>query len=237
MIRLSTRRGARGASIVEFAIVFPLAVLFVLSLIQVGFLHMAKLTLNQATFMAARAGAMNNGRREVMDAVLVRGLSPFYQDSTIADEKTRLTKAFLAAQVDKAMPWGAKIDALSPSKEAFDDFGVKDPKTKVVYIPNDNLEWRTLGVGAKSKVNIRDANLLKIRVTYGYEMKVPLIAGVIARTMCGGSIGVEAFGNVSLLESLYGIRHPILCAQYFNRGRIPIESVAIVEMQSPAHKP
>jgi len=231
------RRRQGGASLVEFVIVFPMAVLFVLSLIQVGFIYMAKLTLNHATFMAARVGSLHNANQGVIRDALIRGLTPFYQNSLTTDDASRLLKASLYAQADnKLTPWAVQVDRLSPTVDTFSDFGVKDPSTGKVYIPNDSLEWRSLSVGSKSKVHIRDANLLKIRVTYGYEMRIPLIAGVIKRMMCGGTIGPDAFGNVSVLESLYGVSHFDLCVRYFNNNRIPIESMAIVEMQTPAYQ-
>lgn len=237
---LEHRRRQNGASLVEFVIVFPIAVLFVLTLIQVGFIYMAKLTLNHATFTAARVGSLHNADPKVIREALLRGLIPFYQNSLTSDDAKRLLTAWGVAQLDNTptplTPWAAQIDRLSPNPDTFADFGVKDPSTGKVYIPNDNLEWRSLGVGSKSKVHIRDANLLKIRVTYGYEMHIPLIGGVIKRMMCGGTIGPEAFGNVSVLESLYGISHFDLCVRYFMHNRIPIESMAIVEMQTPAYQ-
>ncbi|HEX5684676.1 MAG TPA: TadE/TadG family type IV pilus assembly protein [Ideonella sp.] len=238
------RHRARGITMVEFVIVFPLATLFVLSLIQFGMVYMAKLTLNHATFMAARIGSLHNAREDEIREALIRGLSPFYQDSTISGDKERLAKAYLESKWrnESLNPFKAEIEILSPSKDTFADFGVKDPKTKATYIPNDNLEWRTLATGAKSKQNIRDANLLKIRVRYGYEMKVPLIGGVISRMMCSGSIGVEAYGNVKPWDALLLFSSPDDCLKYYKRplsdGKVymPIESFAIVEMQSRAEQ-
>ena len=215
----------------------PLATLFVLSLIQIGMVYMARLTLNHATFMAARVGSVHNADPEIIRTALLRGLSPFYQDSTDSSDVTRLLKAWALTKLDNVpiKPYAAKVEILSPSADTFTDFGVKDPKTKVTYIPNDNLEWRTLGVGAKSKQNIRDANLLKLKVTYGYELKVPVIAGVLQRMMCGGTIGPQAYGNVKPWEALFG---PVSqeCLRYYQWGRVPLESFAIVEMQSRAEK-
>lgn len=237
--RPSHRQGvhrARGVSLMEFTIVFPFAVLFVLMLIQAGFIYMAKLQLNHATFMAARAGAVNNARPAVIKAALQRGLSPFYQDSTQANDSQRLATAHAKAMVDVLLPWGLKVDVLNPSPEAFNDFGVRDPVTRTLYIPNDNLEWRSDQVGGRSGLNLRDANLLKVRALYGYELKVPLMAGILRRVMCGGDSAVEAFGDVPLWQSTYGLSKPTLCV-YFLRGRIPIESSAIVAMQSRAEQP
>jgi TadE-like protein len=230
-------RRIRGVSMVEFVIVFPLATLFVLGLIQTGLILMAKLTVNHATFMAARVGSMHNAKESPMREALIRGLSPFYQNSLDSNDTVRLAKAYAKAQADnlKVLPWSADIDVLNPSPDAFVDFGVRDPKTRVTYIPNDNIEWRSMTPGGRSKMNLRDANLLKLRVTYGYELKVPLMAGVLARVMCGGSIGVDAYGDVKFWEAVYG---PVSseCQKYYLRGRVPIESFAIVEMQSRAEK-
>lgn len=235
MKRPQALRQLRGATLLEFVIVFPFAVLFTLGLIQIGFIYMAKTTLNHATFMAARIGATHHASRSAMSEALARGLSPFYQDGSHGNDYTRLALALAEAKVDSLL--FAELTVLSPSPEAFADFGVRDPVKKLIYIPNDNLEFRSQVVQPRSKMNLRDANLLKIKVVYGYEMKVPLIAGVIRRVMCGGDAGVAAWGNVGMAESYFGLTHPLLCTRFFNRGRLPIEAYALVEMQSPAYQP
>jgi hypothetical protein len=222
-------RCQRGATLVEFAVVFPLAILFVLALIQFGMAYMAKLQVNHATFMAARAGAMSNASMGVIRTALVKNLNVFYANVSETDDLARIGKAEGEALLDVALDLSPTI--LNPSPEAFKDFGIYDPTKKVYYIPNDNLGTRSLAPGPTSKENIRDANLLKLRVVYGYELKVPLIAGVIKRVMCGGSTGVEAWGDVPAWEAFDLPR----CA-YYVRGRIPIESYAIVEMQSRAEQ-
>jgi len=238
----SRRRGLRqrGASMVEFVIVFPIATLFVLGLIQLGFLYMAKLTLNHATFMAAREGSLHHANAGKMREAMLRGLSPFYQDSTRTNDLQRLALAYggpNGAVVQLGLqPWNLSMTTLNPSAETFRDFGLRDNVARVTYIPNDNLEWRNMGiVGGASRQNIRDANLLKLHVVYGYEMKVPLIAGVLRRVMCSGTIGVAGWGNVGLLDAIQPASRQ--CLLYYNNGRVPIESYAIVEMQSRAEKP
>ncbi|MEO6279423.1 TadE family protein [Roseateles sp.] len=228
-------RRQRGATLMEFVIVFPLAALLVLGLIQAGFVYMAKLTLNHATFMAARVGATHNADVATMRAALNRGLIPFHQNNFETNDSKRLALALVSVKANDLIPYRrAELTRLNPSPQSFADFGVKDPKVKATYIPNDNLEWRTTAVGAQSQQNLRDANLLKIRVVYGYELKVPLMAGIIKRVMCSGSSAVEAWGDVSVLQSAYKLAHPHCL--YFLNDRMPIESTAIVEMQSPAYQ-
>jgi hypothetical protein len=227
----------RGATLVEFVVVFPLAVLMVLGLIQTGFAYMAKLQLNHATFMAARVGALNNADTGKIREAVVRGLNPFYQDSSTGNDFVRLFNANLMAHLKAGTIDALDVTVLNPSPEAFSDFGIDDPVKNVTYIPNDNLEWRAgAGPGSSSDLELRDANLLKLKVVYGYELKVPLIAGVLRRMMCGGSIGVTAWGNVDLSDAIAG---PLStdCIRYYMLGRLPIESFAIVEMQSRAERP
>jgi hypothetical protein len=223
----------RGATMVEFVIVAPLAMLFVLGLIQVGFLYIAKSTLGHATFMAARHGAVHGADKGEIKAVLARGLIPFHQDSTEKDDVKRVGTAFAKSKAD-ALAF-LSVERLSPSAAAFKDFGIKDASGKTV-IPNDNLEWRASTVGATSGVHIQDANLLRIRATYGYELKVPLMAFMLRRVMCGGSGGVQAFGgDVSLLDAVYSPASAE-CLKYYLLGRVPIVAHATVQMQTPARQ-
>lgn len=237
-MRVRHRRGrsSGGVGLVEFVIVLPVAIVFVLGLVQAGFIYMAKLQVNHATFQAARMGSLHHADEGVMRTALRRSLTPFYQNNFETDHTKRLAEAQLLALKDLALPFSPlQVEVLNPSPLSFDDFGVKDAKTGKTYIPNDNLEWRLDGVGPKSKQRLRDANVLKLRVVYGYELKVPLMAGVLSRVMCGGNSGVEAFGNVSALEAMYlGVSET--CLRYYLRGRLPIESSAVVEMQSRAER-
>ncbi len=227
-------RRQSGATLMEFVIVFPIAALLVMGLIQAGFVYMAKLTLNHATFMAARVGSTHNANTGKMREALLRGLIPFYQNNFETNDSTRLLKAWGEVELKEKINPLTKLERLNPSSKSFSDFGVKDPKINSTYIPNDNLEWRANTLGTQSQQNLRDANLLKIRVVYGYELKVPLMAGIIRRVMCSGESAVEAWGDVSIFQSVYPLANQN-CA-YYLLGRMPIESTAIVEMQSPAYQ-
>ncbi len=230
---LRARRRGRGVTMTEFAIMSPIALLLVMGLIQVGFMLTAKQIVNEAAFIAARAGAMNNGNETSMKVAAGKALIPFYQDSTNGSDNGRITAAVAAAAIDLAQPWNLRIDRLSPTPEAFDDFGLADGKGKT-YIPNDSLEYRRYDVvGAKSGMSIQDANALKVRVVYAYELKVPLMQAVFKSVMCGLGTGVTGFGNDSVFSKLASVED---CARYYVRGRVPIVSFATVQMQSPAYK-
>lgn len=231
-----TARRQGGATLMEFVITLPFAIVFVLALVQMGFIYMAKLNLNHATFMAARTGALNNANEDIIRDALVRGLIPFHQNVLNNDDAARMSAAWLAAKTYSHVPGSLSITRLNPSAQSFEDFGVRDPVRRVTYIPNDNLEWRTDWMGPRSRQTLRDANLLKLRVVYSYELKVPLISRFIEFVMCGGRSGVEGFGNVSGMDAVHRFGAASECLLHYRRGRMPIEASAIVEMQSRAER-
>jgi len=217
----------RGASLTEFVIVAPVAILLTFGILQAGMLYMAKLTLNNATFMAARTGAVKNARLGEIKDSLAKGLVPFYQDATNGNDLARIGAAYARAKIDVISPF-TEIERISPSDKAFAVYGITDKG--VTYIPNDNLEFRTATPMNGAAMSIRDANVLRIKVTYGYELKVPLMAAVIKRLMCPGFSGsdIQAWDRVSLLP--WGNTED--CLRYYMLDRLPIVSYATVQMQS-----
>jgi hypothetical protein len=232
-----------GVSMIEFAIVAPFAFLFILILIQFGFVYMAKLNLNHATFMAARSAAMADGPEAgtvaAIKASVQKGLIPFYQNSLIADSSTRIGAALVAAKAETLLPpnpFGKgflEVTRLSPPADAFkkSGFGLVDKSGKR-YIPNDNLEWRSKTV--RGNMTIQDANLLKIKVKYGYHLKLPLMETLIKNIMCGVGEGIDIVGaDVTAFGALdSGLGAGENCRNYYRHGRIPIVSFATVHMQS-----
>jgi hypothetical protein len=235
--RLHRRCGPKrqvGASMVEFAIVSPFAILLVLGIIQLGLLLSAKQVVNEAAFLAARAGAEQNAKTKAMTDVATRALIPFYQNTTDTNDYTRLAGALLNATTDTfCLPLVRcylKIEVLNPTPAAFQDFGLTNniPQNHT-YIPNDNLEYRSRVVGNNSKLTIQDANALRIKMTYGYEIKVPLMQSVIKSVMCAFDTGIDGFGRGN--QPITGGSD---CLEFYNQGRIPIVAYATVQMQTPA---
>ena len=224
------RRTSRqaGATIAEFVVIMPIALLLVLGIIQLGLMFTAKQMLNQATFMAARAGAVQNARVNAMNDALTKALIPFYQDTTISNDYARLSRAWLAAKMDAQF---VELEMLNPTAGAFRDFGItSNASGGHTYIPNDNLEFRSRTPGSRTGLTIQDANTLKIKVTYGYELKVPVMKTVMKAIMCGIDSGVEAFGRGNETAHADGNS----CVRYYSNGRVPLVAYATVQMQTPA---
>lgn len=195
-----------GQSITEFIIIVPVVLLLVLGTIQTAFVYKAKTTLNYAAYESARLGALRNATPAALERGLEQGLAPlFTHDNTslaIADARKFVRQEITNGHIH--------IDRISPSQEAFNDFQIKKGGNN--QIPNDHLMYRSAAVKSGSGVNIQDANLLKIKVTYCYPLYVPLINKFLS--------------SLPSTEAECGI----------DSNRLPINAQAITRMQTPAYR-
>ncbi|MDO9253347.1 MAG: TadE/TadG family type IV pilus assembly protein [Hydrogenophaga sp.] len=220
----------------EFIIITPVALLLMLSILQFALVYMAKSTVNNAVFMAARQGATQNASMSAIQGALARGLIPFHLKTSASEPGvSEMTQALGKATADM-LAFG-KIEIVSPAPQAFTHFGLKDAKNQT-YIPNDNLEYRLADQGhtragpGGGVISIRDANVLKLQVTYGYELKLPLVRTVLKKIMCLGQAGG---GEVDAWRSNVAAFDPGNC-RYWQAGRIPLVAQATVQMQSNAYE-
>lgn len=214
-----------GSSMVEFIIVTPMLMLMGLGIMQFGLIYHAKSVLNYATFEAARAGAVHNGQIEVMRKELGYRLAPVYGgDGSLKLGAMSLARSLVAVNDITA----TKIKIINPVSSSFSVGAhgiaktVKDRKgvshdTNV--IPNSHLRFNQ--EGAKSDgLSIQDANLLKIEVTYGYQMRLPVLDMKIP--------------GVTWIMRTQMVRFDRDNWMYYIRGMIPLKSTATVRMQSEA---
>lgn len=220
----------KGASLTEFVIVTPIAILFVFCIIQAGLLYMAKLTLNNAVFMAARHGANNHAKKSEIKDSLAKGLIPFYIDAFSKPDATSMGIAYGKAKLALSLETFNKVDIISPSPAMYATYGINSPTGR--YIPNDNLEYRDANprTSADGQLSIRDANILKIKVTYAYDIdKVPLMATLLRRIMCTGFVSK---GSVDAWSASNLAGYDIDNCEYYLIKKLPIVAYATVQMQS-----
>ena len=220
-----------GQAAVEFMIVTPMMLLLLLGAFQFALIYHAKITLNNATFIAVRAGSLNGANRDMIDLALARGLSPLFTNDDNVGE------VFDARQqvIDDINDGFICVERLNPTEGAFTDFGVPDGTG---VIPNDNLLYRDPGAGPSSGLSIQDANLLKLRVTYCYPMMVP----IIGRTIQGlrlNTLPAATQDNLSNWHkgaaSTFDPTAPgSFQLQCLVNNRIPIVAQGILRMQSEA---
>lgn len=178
-----------GQSMTEYLIILPTLLLLVLGVIQLALIYQAKNSLNYATFMGARQGALKNANKtSIMDGV-AGGMTPFFMRTSSAPFLDDLAKARMIAAIEIFNPNTARVEIISPTPAAFEAFsrmsGTGD-------ISNDNLMFRDSG-NLKDGMSIQDANLLKIRVTYCVKLVVPFVDRVIYAL----TTGIKGVANMS----------------------------------------
>ncbi|HEY0942444.1 MAG TPA: Tox-REase-5 domain-containing protein [Steroidobacter sp.] len=206
----SRTRRQSGAAIVEATIALPLLIVVILAAVQFAFVYQAKATLNHAALQAARAGSVSNAAPNAIRRGLARGLAPL-----VSPDASLEGVAGAVASIEAELLTDARIRILNPTREAFEDFAVDVDGVR--ELPNDRLHARNTQPGPTGGLNIQDANLLRVEVTYGYELKVPLVGGVLARLLSSPRES-DAFHQ-----------------QLLRRSRLPITATATVRMQSPLH--
>jgi hypothetical protein len=186
-------RRSRGQALVEYIIILPVLLMLVLGSIQFAMLYRVKSTLDYATFIGARQGALKNASSLSIKDGIASSMTPLF---TYKDDIPNLLKGRAISMIEVFNPLTMKVEVLSPTKKMADDFAIVDPEnpTSKRIIPNDNLTYRPTTEGGSSGINIQDANLLKIRVTYCAKLVVPL-ANVTIYSLVNGIKGVANLAN------------------------------------------
>jgi hypothetical protein len=233
-----TARYQGGQALAEYIYVFPILALLILGAIQFGFIYQTKATLNYATFVATRQGALHNGSMTSIVEGLTAGLMPLFAHSSASSGKRDLNllkEAWLLADKQVQDPKLTFISIVNPTSTALSSYqAVSEDGSS---IPNDNLMYRPTSVTGSAGMSIQDANLLKVRVTYCYKMVVPILNKLIYNLAIdppGTADKIEVASD--LIGSKGGGSTSKRCASS-TEYRIPITSEAVVRMQSPFKNP
>lgn len=181
-----TRPQQRGQTMTEYLIILPSLLMLVLSVIQFALIYQAKASLNYATFMGARQGALKNANKTSIKDGLAGGMTPFFTRASGAPFLDDLAKGRIIAAIEVFNPMTTNVVIISPTVEAYNKLKASDAS-----IPNDNLAYRSSAVPDGAGMSIQDANLLKIRVTYCVKLVVPFVDRIIY----GLASGIAAVQN------------------------------------------
>ena len=226
------RHRQRGQSATELIVIFPALVMLVFGILQTALLYQGRATLNYATMLAARAGAMHNGDVGAMRNALARGLAPLFASQPGAAGYARaLDKAAAETAGPAAL---ASIETLNPTRAAFADFGrARLDGGSGKELPNDTLAYRSSTPGATAHLSVQDANLLHVRVTYCFRLLVPVIDRILHVAFNANDPATEGAG----LRNPFGIgaepTAPHCNNAAFPGRRIHIQGEALLRMQSP----
>ncbi|OJH41594.1 TadE family protein [Cystobacter ferrugineus] len=168
-----------GQAAVEAALIVPLMVFMVLGIIQLGMMHHARLMTEYAAYRSARAGIVNHAHCELMrNAALVSvlptlGPTPSGQPGRV-DTLLRAAKHYreyavsgtnnpvlfhIPGKLEKV-----RVEVLNPKKSQLSNlFSTYGDAMKAQEIDYDDV---------RDDAIIR-ANLLSVRITYFYEMRIP----------------------------------------------------------------
>lgn len=214
-------------------------VMLVFGIIQFALIFQARATLNHATMLAARAGAMNNGDQDAMRAALAKGLTPLF---AAKPDMVSYGEALIKAKIETAQLANmAQLLVLNPTRGALSDFGRNRLDGAAGReLPSDTLSYRSTTPGSASKISVQDANILHLRVSYCFRLVVPVMDRVIyagAHAISPFSAALSANG-MSDPFGTHGTNLPTLdCLNPAFRGpRIIIRSEAMVRMQSPFYE-
>ena len=208
--RMGQRNRQRGVSLVETVIMLPVLMLIGLGIVQYALVYEAKSSLNYATLLSARAGALDHARPEALRVGFAKGLAPLYSlaegEQGMLEAQRKVGQDILDEYVHFAI--------INPTTDAFGDFAQDlDLNGQVNDIPNLDLQSLSDNVGRSSGVNIQDANLLKVHITYGARLLVPFVGPMTA------SIAQTFTDDPIRLRML-------------RAGRLPITASATVRMQN-----
>lgn len=216
---------SRGQSMTEFLIVLPVLLLLILGAIQAFLIYQTKSALNYATFEAARAGSLENASRSAIDNGFSRGFAPLFVRSPKTNNKFEdLTaglfdaREFVRQEIVDNNVW---VGLISPSKAAFDEYYDRAvfSSTGSKEIPNHHLSYEDTGIGT-SGVNLQDANILKVRISYCMKLIVPFVDVILSSA--AGAVASNTFETE--------------CVDSEKKGghRMPVSAHAVIRMQSPA---
>lgn len=225
-----------GASLVEFVVVAPTLLMMILGVIQSGMVFHAKSNINYATFEAARAGSVGHGQVSVIREAFTRAMVGYYGGGRNAAELATATQRAVA----DITPANMQVELLSPTKESFDDYASPQLAAKLNVntrvIPNSNLNalqcpYDKPSCNHNPQTNasgqtLRDANILRIKITYGIPpaKQIPLAGRLYVMALRGLS-------GLGLAADTDPFKQALL-----EQGRIPVVVHTTMRMQSHSYE-
>lgn len=171
------RRGQSGQAAVETALVVPMMVFLVLGILQLGMMHHARLMTEYAAYRAARSGVVNHGDCDLMMKAALVGLLPTLGPiGSVPGRADTLDNAWVvhrnyAPRILSRAPFYPssllplmRVEVVNPRRSQlqslFRTYGSHMDEREIDY---DDIRDDT----------VINANLLSVRVTYFYELRIP----------------------------------------------------------------
>ena len=190
---MTTARSSRqqGQALVESALVFPMMIFFVLGILQLTLMQQARMMTEYAAFNAARVGAVWNMDGEKMTKAAVFTLLPT-MPTTPATGALHVPLA-----VDTLPKLGARYLDFYLENKATGALGRQAIEVKVLnpteadFKGQDEIEFDDIGGGSLEE---RRPTQLTIRLTYLYELRLPVINWLIFESWLAGRAAINLRG-------------------------------------------
>ncbi|MDI3382314.1 TadE/TadG family type IV pilus assembly protein [Xenophilus aerolatus] len=193
---------------------------------------------------------------------LVKGMMPLQVKTTDAGGLVRGWAA-----TNKELIEASCIEFLNPTQNAFIDWGFIEntgPDRWIMRLPNDTMRYRkpldyeyeakrmatAAGIGdptpddaglrgSASNKSLGEANILHLRVHYGYRLGIPVANKIIINAMKGYRALVDSYYKVLSTANdrpaPAGARMSQLDAYYLENGRFPLDADGVVGMETPVY--
>lgn len=224
------RSRQRGAGLVESTIVFPTLIFMTLAMMQAAMVFYARSNVNYASYEAARAATVSNASAASINVAFQKALLPYYGGGRTGPELVATVKNVLKDFESAAV----RVEILSPTQESFSDYNSPLLQTKwntsAAVIPNVGVDALLCprdvpGCNPDPNTNasgqtLLDANLLKLRITYGIPpaKQMPMV----------GRFYTWALGKLDV-GGTDAFKSALIAA-----GRIPVVTDTVMRMQSDA---
>ena len=225
-----------GAAMIETIFVFPVVMFLGFGILHLGLIYQAKSNLEYAALMAARM-ASTQGFYDVDNGV---GRFTAFQEEVRCRMQASdpLDGAFCDDPMELAK---VGVRVIRPNIDTFDQWGESCTGSECV-IPNDNLLYRdptetrsvTFSSGPED-INIQDANILQLEVTYVFDSGVPFLGRMLSDDPTSTevtSMGVDGQG-VELTDAM-GYLSESERNRATNTPGMRLRAVSTVRMQTPA---
>ncbi len=207
----------RGVAALETAIALPVLIALALGLVQLTLLAHAKLMVEYAAFSAARAGIVWNGNNERMrDAALLALLPMHGRTDDLPNLVATWTHQRVQERAFRQLPWGStvpndvngaalkglvRVDLLHPTQASFD---------AVARERGDSRTLDEIDFDQAESAAVRRAGVLKVRLRYWYELKIPLANWLLFAAWYACNAGARVTGELhhSRIGSGTGIPPP-----------------------------
>ncbi len=240
----TARQSQAGAGLVEAVVVLPLFFFIVLAVMQAALVFHAKSNVNYATFEAARAGSVDHARVAAIEAAFKKAMLPYYGGGRTLGE---LAVAAVKVAADLSVA-AVRIEILSPTQESLTDYASPALQaaleTDESVIPNvglDELVCPRDVPGCKSDPasnasgqTLSDANLLKLRITYGIPpaKQMPVVGRFYTWALDKtGAAAADPFQQALVAAR----RIPVVTHTVMRMQSDPIRNVAMASLPGPGN--